>query len=163
MENNQKATGSGPKPNSNTPPLPSLTNVNPNETQKQRNPELLPSVPALTGTNKGLIIGLILLISTTILGGIYFNSQKQRQRTEIAEVITINQRSPSPTPDPTQNWKTYTDDVNAIEFKYPSDYLIDKDEETVTVYSPPRSCKLKSEGSPEDHPYPQTSYIPTDE
>lgn len=55
------------------------------------------------------------------------------------------QTSPTPTPDPTANWKTYTNTSYNFSFKYPSSFIIEKedkqvfkstnlDKESVTIY-----------------------------
>lgn len=166
-EDQDKKYSDNPKAQGDSP----VENISPNNSQpppvtKPQNSSDTPTIPSTstpTRIKKTLLIGLIILIITAVIGGIYLYLQSQSQKTQIKE-SSLTQEKPSPTSDPTLEWKNYIDNIEGFEFKYPTDYSINEEERTVIIYSSPRSCRVKSDASPEDSPYPNLfTYKPTSE
>jgi len=84
-----------------------------------------------------LLIGMIVLVLVLLASTGYLAFQNFQLRKEISQL----QSSPSPTstPDPTANWKTYESEKGGFVFKYPSDLVANsqriENEETVTLYA----------------------------
>src|SRR3989344_3963510 len=116
VDQTPQATGSV-QPVTETPfqqPVPN-TSQSPVEPQPLSEPEALraggqpfsPQPPK--SSNKILLIGLIFLIFAVIVGGGYLYLQNQRQKADTSNLTpTPIQELPSPTPDPTAGWETYT-------------------------------------------------------
>lgn len=78
--------------------------------------------------NNSLIILLsVLLLISCIIAGL-FAYQVQNLAKEIKKLKTeeLTTQTPSPTPDPVVNWKTYTNEKYRFSFNYPSDLPIDE-------------------------------------
>ena len=77
-------------------------------------------------TNKLFLITLVILILFTLVYvGIYLNLNSQlNQITKQNQVSQITPALPSPTPDPTANWKTYSNKEFGFEMKYPSKWRV---------------------------------------
>lgn len=87
----------------------------------QPNPVMPPAPKKVSGV---LIAGLILLfISVLALVGYYF-IQTKGLNVNISTPTPLVTIAPTPTatPDPTADWKTYTDSAKTYTFKYPSDW-----------------------------------------
>lgn len=88
------------------------------------------------------IILLILIISLPVgIGGYILGTQKNQsvqteQNQQISPSITTTQ--PSPTPDPTVNWKIYTDPKGKYSFQYPINWYLYQDSGGVTIYDRPK-------------------------
>lgn len=82
---------------------------------------------------KSFILGFVFVLILAGIAGAYLlgksNSSQNVYQTEIS--------SPSPTPDPTTNWKTYTG--NGFTFKYPSNWLIKTGEMPIVFVYDPKS------------------------
>ena len=68
-----------------------------------------------------IIIGIVLIV--ILMAGIYFLGQKSALKTQInTQTITKSAPTVTSTPDPTADWKTFTDNQHGISFNYPSDW-----------------------------------------
>ncbi len=110
------------QPNQEQTPLPE----NQPMPEAQPTPEIVP--PPTQPTNphgrnwkKWILIGLALVI-LIIGGGTFVLSQQKSQKPEAKTITQPTSSAPSPTPDPTSDWKTYTTDN--FSFQYPADYVI---------------------------------------
>lgn len=79
-----------------------------------------------------ILLGILVLI-TAIGSTAYFLNRNQAK--------TVVQSTPSPTPDPTANWKTYSDPSINFTFKYPQNFdakltKTDSNNRTITISSP---------------------------
>lgn len=91
--------------------------------------------PKPKSSNK-LLIGLIFILLLAFLGGayFYFRSQSQIQTPGVQELTPPEtQETPSPTPDPTADWKTYTTSTYLV--KYPEDLITREDEGSTIAIS----------------------------
>lgn len=81
----------------------------------------LSSTPPVKKTPWILILSLLLIAALAVAGYFYWQNTLLIKSTSIAP-------SPSPTPvstvDPTANWKTYTNQVHSLTFKYPTDWQL---------------------------------------
>jgi hypothetical protein len=82
-------------------------------------------------TNK-LLIFLVILIITALIGGIYLYIQNQPQKSQTKE-SSLTQEKPSPTPDPTLEWKIYTNTKYNFSLKYPDIFFTTNAPEDTTV------------------------------
>lgn len=74
---------------------------------------------------KMLLIGLGAFLIIIIGGGIgYFLGVDNSEQTTPANTTPIVKVSPTPTPDPTANWKTYTNTKYGYEAKYPQSWYL---------------------------------------
>lgn len=69
----------------------------------------------------GLAAGLIIIIGAGIG---YFLGVNNAQQPTPEPMVQVTQPSSTPTPDPTANWKTYTNTAIGFSFKYPSSLKI---------------------------------------
>ncbi len=70
-----------------------------------------------------IIIFLIFFVVIAIVGiGAYALGTKNQPKTPTSSPVAVIQ--PTPTPDLTANWKTYTDDKYKFSFKYPDSWVI---------------------------------------
>ncbi len=93
-----------------------------------------PPVPAKTNIKRLTIVAVLIFL--LMAGGLvylgYQNYQLQQKLNQLLEqqanqgqsVSTPTETLTSPTPDPTINWKTYTDSTHNFTMKYPSNYVI---------------------------------------
>lgn len=110
--------------------------IQPETTPISETPVLLPKKNPLPKIVLLVILGL-LVAGVLVYAGIAIG-KKQNPPEVIPQVV-----EPSPTPDPTANWKTYRNDKYGFEFKYPEDYsLADIKEETV-ISAPLSKCSPK--------------------
>jgi len=82
------------------------------------------------------LLSVLLLISCLIAG--FFAWQTQRLVAELRvknEELIINTPTVTPTPDPTADWKTYTNSEYGFSFKYPSDFLDKKMNDNSVILS----------------------------
>ena len=90
-----------------------------------------PAPAAVNKTSANLTVPLVLLLLLSLGGTGYLAYQNMQLQKQIAGTKTISYASPSPsasaTPDPTANWKTYTDPKGFFTFKYPSDFTSSTD------------------------------------
>ncbi|MEK7450661.1 MAG: PsbP-related protein [Patescibacteria group bacterium] len=119
------------------PPIPQQTPVQSEMPLKTSNSNWL----------RTLAIGFgIASIGTAIAVGGYFLGTKNSQ--PATENKVISRPSPTPTLDPTANWKTYTNAVAGYSFKYPNDYQVmenqKKSVDGVTVNVPNTTVILSS-------------------
>jgi hypothetical protein len=91
---------------SNTSPLP------PEPTQPVQ------LIPVKKDYGLTIILSVLLIIIAAIAAILYFQNQKLIR--ELARIQTL--ATPTAAPDPTANWKTYTNSKYEFEFKYPSDW-----------------------------------------
>lgn len=103
------------QPNTEMPTPPQPVNNLPSPSQLTAKPHL----------NLPLILGGIILLSLFTLGGVILGKylyapQKPMAQPTLAPKPTLIS-TPTPTPDPTTNWKKYTNTVMGIEFRYPVD------------------------------------------
>lgn len=75
-----------------------------------------------------ILLSILLLISVFIAGFFAFQTQKLVKELQIIRSNSVAVQSPisAPTPDPTANWKTYTN--TEYSFKYPREWSIPKEE-----------------------------------
>lgn len=91
------------------------------------NPEALnQTAPLPPRSNKVTIVALVLLF-LILLGSTVLLAYQNMQLTE--EIAGLSKPIPSPTPiitlDPTANWKTYTNTVHNLTFRYPPSWAVD--------------------------------------
>lgn len=87
-----------------------------------------PTIPDAQKPKFNLLLLLLAVIIFSIIGAgsFYLGKISNKQNLTANPTITsITQAPPSPTPDPTANWKTYSN--FGIAFKYPSEWLLTKD------------------------------------
>ncbi len=78
---------------------------------------------------QGLIIGILvgLLVAGGLFGAYYLGIRNNKPQTQNPVVTSTTQQtvqpSPSSTPDPTANWKTYTNNKIGFVIKYPADTI----------------------------------------
>ncbi len=110
-----------------------------NPTQKVPQQPLKPEMPYQPTSNSSwlrtLSIGLGVIGIGFVIGiGGYFLGTKNNKSSVVTYVTpTITQVSPTPTPDPTANWKTYTSEDTSFSFKYPSDWLYETKKTTLEI------------------------------
>lgn len=112
-------------PQSNVPPQPVIPVEQPLPRVDQL-PTETPQVPIEPKKSKGLVFLLIFFfILVLVLGSYYlyqkFLSQKSTVNPPIPAEPTIEATVPTPTTDPTADWKTYTNTKYKFSFKYPSE------------------------------------------
>ncbi len=97
-------------------------------------------IPNQKGSNKLLTVGLILLgiavgigALTVIVKTLKQNSESQKTNTNLYPTQSINRQLPSPTPNPTADWKGAA--TNYFTFKYPSEIDVRTEEGDVLVLS----------------------------
>ncbi|OGY18962.1 MAG: hypothetical protein A2784_02420 [Candidatus Chisholmbacteria bacterium RIFCSPHIGHO2_01_FULL_48_12] len=99
----------------------------------------LPPTPTPKPKSLLILIGLVFLIILSVTGGFLLGKQlyspaSRSTLTSIAE--------PTSTPDPTANWKTYTNNQYKFVFKHPNDWRVisleeeSKPQEIVVTYNP---------------------------
>ncbi|HSW90126.1 MAG TPA: hypothetical protein VLH19_04615 [Patescibacteria group bacterium] len=102
-------------------------------------PENIEQTPEITAqTSKPNTLSLALILLVLILLGVsgflaYQNMQLQKQLAMVPVETQATAASPTPTTDPTANWKTYTNSALGISFKYPNIGTI------TNTYSQPKS------------------------
>lgn len=120
---NQPTTPQNPPLNEPVPP------VQPAEPPAQTIPPIQPPLPppqSRSFLSKPLIILLIVFVLFAIFyAGMYFklNSMITNIITPPKLTPTSVAQIPTPTPDPTTNWKTYTNTKYSLSFKYPSTWF----------------------------------------
>jgi len=88
-----------------------------------------------SGNKLKWILLIVVLLLFIFGGGTYYLRVKQVK--QITPTPAIVQSTPTPTPDPTANWKTYKNTLYGYEFKYPSD-IIPYDNNVSFATEPPR-------------------------
>lgn len=114
------------------------------EEQETVQPDVKPTVKKTKNNNTFLVVLLIILFfiaSGIVVYAVYQNNQLKKQIAQLKTQTNQNPSTPdqltpslsseqladskpSPSPDPTENWKTYSN--NELSFKYPSDWTVDK-------------------------------------
>lgn len=95
----------------------------PEAEQPEPEPKIIPETPQSTGSNKIVLIltGIIFALLLVILAGasyfLYFGKTKDVKKEIVTPQPTLSQ--PTPTPDPTANWKTYSLTKIGMQFKIP--------------------------------------------
>ena len=121
------------------------------KTQPQTTSDTSAIPPKPRHINKLLLTSLVLLIIAAITGGAYLYLQKQKFKT--AQTLIDNQEALSPTPGPTTEWETYTNNkysysfsykgINTLEFRrcgdYPTKYI---GEENIVFMEIPNSYNI---------------------
>ena len=79
----------------------------PNTPTEQLKPQITPKIPII-------VMFVVTLLSLALSGYLAYQNHQLNQKIGKSEEI-----SPSPTTDPTADWKTYTNDVYGFSFKYP--------------------------------------------
>lgn len=106
-----------------TPPTVS-TPPTPEPTQPPTQPIPVPEQPNNKISQKLFIPSVVLLLIITVVL-VAFKFIKTKKVTAPQPTPTaLTQTTPSPTLDPTANWKTYTNNTYGFSFKYPSDWDI---------------------------------------
>ena len=137
----------------------------PIESQPQISPNVSDSspVPQKKVPKKMILIGFIFLIIVLIISGLYFYLQKQWSSPKTQESLQNTQKAPSPTPDPTANWKSYSNEKMGISFKYPTDYSVSKENGSITLNSPSYLCRHKLDPGGFVDPSSSPDFEPTSE
>jgi len=93
------------------------------------NPEALNQIPTSKPPKSQkplvLIMSVLLIVTVAIAGLFYFQIQKLSK--ELSQYQTQPSPTPTATPDPTADWKTYTDPKGKYSLKYPTDWAASKD------------------------------------
>lgn len=94
------------------------------QTQQQTPVNQQTSIIPVKPANKLPLFFLIFLIIVGFVSGIYYLTTFQNQPSSQPTIIPTKAILPSSTlsPNPTVNWKTYTDEKGIYTFKYPSDW-----------------------------------------
>lgn len=95
-----------------------------------------------------IIIFIAILVLGGLVGGAYYLGKQSNQIPQVAKESVPTISLPSPTPDPTANWKTYRD--QSISFKYPQDwnasgYIITSRSSTISIVVVTRDSSLMNE------------------
>lgn len=106
-------------------PTPSITP----EIQSPVTQSIPPSPSSSSNKTKYVLLGLLILLIITAVGGAYYlgvakqQSAVQKNNHPITATIKPSPTS-TPSPDLTENWKTYSDSNNHFSFKYPQEWII---------------------------------------
>ncbi len=75
-----------------------------------------------------LVIAAIffILIAGSVAGFYFYKQQSLKTAANPASIKDVPKQTPSPIPDPTADWKTYTDSKLGFVFRYPQEYSITK-------------------------------------
>lgn len=103
---------------------------------------------------------VIVLAIVALLGGVYYVTQNNKKTDTpvttttttpttttttpaVTTTPTTTTTTTTTTPDPTADWKTYTNTKNGYSFKYPGDYTLqDINDPAIEVYSPDRMKEI---------------------
>lgn len=97
----------------------------------------LPTPPEKTNSFLVTLLSVLLLISVFIAGFFAYQTQSLVKELNTLKVVSTPNVAVSPSPDPTANWKTYTNTELAVEFKYPSDWsLTDTNQNGRVIFGP---------------------------
>lgn len=91
------------------------------------------TIPIQSKPTNRFLIGIIVLLFAALTSAstyFYLSWQKTAKITPPPQIKT----EPTPTINSTSNWKTYTDTVNNLSFKYPPSWNIDQKKSTVTFH-----------------------------
>lgn len=95
------------------------------------------SVPSSNLSSKIIIVAILVLLSLAIAFLFYQNWQLKQTVNRLYQSLASNPTPPQmvslPTPDPTADWKTYTNSEIGISLKYPSDYKISEQKITTGI------------------------------
>jgi len=104
-------------------------------------PNVLPPTPSVTPqftppqakrSPLVLILFVVIIIAIFAAGGYYLGSSNLMLPQPIASPVTYTSPQPVASVDPTAGWKTYTDEVNKITFKYPQNWYANPTSGTLT-------------------------------
>jgi hypothetical protein len=84
---------------------------------------IIPPAPTSKRINKSILIGLVILMITVVIGGMYLYLQNQSQKSQTEE-NSLTQEQPSPSPDPVTDWETYINSKYEYSIKYFDDGTI---------------------------------------
>lgn len=89
-------------------------------------PNLQQPIPVKSNNVLIPILAILILILLGVSGYLGYNyfTLKNQLNTETPPAV-LRKIEPSPTPDPTVSWKTYTDEIQGFSFKYPDTWTID--------------------------------------
>lgn len=131
MEENQNINQNTPVQNSQIPTQPGL----PNDGAKKGKRKIIIGVFTL-------VILIVVVVGINLIGEIFFGWGKT-----VDHVPTLS-KTATPTPDPTANWKTYTNNEMGFTIKYPSDWVekLDPQGGVDSIYDPVSISPVKSNG-----------------
>jgi hypothetical protein len=115
-----------------TPPVPESPSPIATENPAQPTPPAQPAKPSSKNWKKWLVIGGILLV-ILLTGTAYVLSQQESKKTEPPAKQSVSK--PTPTPDPTADWKTYTNTKYGYSIKYPENTKIDTSLDAAITFS----------------------------
>ena len=118
-------------------PVTAPQSVNPPAPAQPPVPQIPPKKPK-SALSTLLILFLILFVG---IGG-FFGYQKFVVKETPPEPTPVATIAPTPTTDPTTDWKTYTNTIHGISFKYPVTWIIDQSKENT---DPNGSVKLSKD------------------
>lgn len=109
----------------------------PEETLPNQNPTITPEAQSSTTSSvikkkepsgkspalKFIMLGVLFVIGIALIGIAYYLGT---QKSESNQITDTQATTPSPTTDPTANWKTYTSNAGSFSIKYPSNWIIDE-------------------------------------
>jgi hypothetical protein len=131
------------------------------QTQISQNISDVPPTPKKNDAKKLIFIGLVLLIIVLILSSLYLQKQWSSPKTQ--ESSQDAQEKLSPTPDPTSDWKPYSNEEMGLSFKYPTDYSVSEKNGLITLNSPPYFCREKQDPGGFIDPSRSSDFEPTSE
>ncbi|MCX6817117.1 MAG: hypothetical protein NTZ93_04605 [Candidatus Beckwithbacteria bacterium] len=103
---------------------------------------------------KQVLIILICLSSLTSAFLFYQNLQLQKQIAVLQSPVSLLVKpSPSPSLDPTADWKKYTNSSNQFSFKYPSEYTVTSQPTFTTIKTNVESFMVSDTDTPEKFNY----------
>mgnify|MGYP001558259781 CR=1 FL=1 len=82
--------------------------------------------PARQMKNPLVLIMSVLLVITVVIAGLFYFQIKKSSK-ELSKYQAQTSPTPSITPDPTSNWKTYINDKFGVEFRYPIGWPVPKE------------------------------------
>lgn len=110
------------------------------QTQPEQAPPSTPPVPPEKKISKKLIIAATILIVLLLILGIGGYFLNLRYQASLIPPVTIDPSStPTSTPDPTKNWKTYTDSTYGFSVQYPPTWIVNEYEDGVGFSSNPNN------------------------
>lgn len=77
-----------------------------------------------------LIVFVIILIS---LNAYLFMKLQNQPKAPVASPTPVVQTSPTPSPDPTANWKTYSSSLFKLSFRYPQDWFVEENANSINI------------------------------
>jgi hypothetical protein len=116
-----------------TPDFQQITDVSPTPATPHQTP------PQKSGNFLTTLLSLLLLLAVGAAG--FFAWQTQNLAKQLQTIVNnpeptmLAVAEPTSTPDPTANWKTYSNDQSGFSFMFPEDYEVLEDSETIITLS----------------------------